>query len=338
VHGGIHFPLGQVASPTLKAHLVPINLNCETVTSTCAFGGVYLTGHQILSSASGPSRRVHLFMLVACSLLLAAAIAGYWITSGSGWQTMSAAVAAVLPVSFLPAILRHDRGEYEKRNAALALPWTLILVALIPPLAVLSAQLRFPLREALFVRLDQAIGFSVPGVVHWTAAHWPAQSFSDSSYSLLYVLLPLAMLVPPIVGNRKAAEQFVLANTVAVLISFPVFTLYPAIGPWAGYDFPGNEAQKACQAAILALHGGDRHAAVMGIVCFPSFHVIWAVLSGWSLWSIKPLRILGAVLALLVVVSTVTTGWHYVCDVLAGFLVVAISLTGARVVMTKSNP
>jgi hypothetical protein len=54
----------------------------------------------------------------------------------------------------------------------------------------------------------------------------------------------------------------------------------------------------------------------MGIVCFPSFHVIWAVLSGWSLWSIKPLRILGAELASLVVV---TTGWHYVCDVLAGF-------------------
>jgi PAP2 superfamily len=271
---------------------------------------------------------VHLFMLASCSVLLAAAIAGYWITSGSGWQTLTAAVGRVARVS-VARILRHDRGEYEKRNAALALPWTLILVALIPPLAVLSAQLRFPLRDTLFLRLDQAIGF--PGVVHWTTTHWPAQSFSDSSYSLVYVLLPLAMLVPPIGGNRKAAEQFVLANTIAVLISFPVFTLYPAIGPWAGYHFPGNETQKACQAAILALHGGDRHAAVMGIVCFPSFHVIWAVLSGWSLWSIKPLRILGAVLALLVVV---TTGWHYVCDVLPGFLVVAISLACARVVMT----
>jgi hypothetical protein len=54
------------------------------------------------------------------------------------------------------------------------------------------------------------------------------------------------MLVPPIVGTRKAAEQFVLANTIAVLISGA--TLYPAIGPWAGYHFPGNEAQKACQA------------------------------------------------------------------------------------------
>jgi hypothetical protein len=251
-------------------------------------------------------------MLAGCTLLLAAAIGGYWIIRVLDGQTMSAAVAAVLPVSLLPAILRHDRGEYGKRNAALTLPWTLILVALIPPLALLSAQLRFPLRDALFVRLDQATCFSVRGVVHWTINLGPAQSFSGSSYSLLYVLLSLAMLVPPIAGNRKAAEQFVLANTISVLISFPVFTLYLAIGPWAGYHSPGNEAQKACEAAILALHSGDRHAAVMGIVCFPSFHVIWAVLSGCSLWSIKPLRISGVVLALLVVVSTVTTGWHYV--------------------------
>jgi len=49
--------------------------------------------------------------------------------------------------------------------------------------------------------------------------------------------------------------------------------------------------------------------------------VIWAVLSSWALYSIKPLRMLAGFVAFLVVISTVTTGWHYAADVIAGLMI-----------------
>ncbi len=44
----------------------------------------------------------------------------------------------------------------------------------------------------------------------------------------------------------------------------------------------------------------------------------------------KPLRILAAIAALLIVVSTVTTGWHYISDVAGGIALAAFSLAAAK--------
>jgi hypothetical protein len=278
----------------------------------------------------GASRRVHLFMSAGYLLLLFATAWGLWMRSGSGWQSIAVVGAVLLPVSLLPAILYNDRKQFDKRNAALTLPWVLMLVGIIPSMAVLSVRFEFPLRDAWFAKLDGAFGVRVSIIAAWVSSHSLLHAISDRSYDVLYVLLPAAMFLPPILGKREASESFIIANLSAFLISFPVFTLLPAIGPWAGSGFTGNDGQKAVEAAILALHSGSHTAAAVGVVCFPSFHVIWAVLSAYSLRSIFWLRIPAAVLATLVVISTVTTGWHYVVDVVAGFLVCGVSLLVAR--------
>jgi membrane-associated phospholipid phosphatase len=140
-------------------------------------------------------------------------------------------------------------------------------------------------------------------------------------------------------GKKEAAERFLIANTIAFLFAVPLFSLLPAIGPWAGYHFVGTAEQKACEASIIALH--NRHFTdqlrVVGIVCFPSFHVIWAILSAVALSSLKYLRIVANAFAILVVASTVSTGWHYVADVLGGLIFVAISLVCADIVMRHAH-
>src|SRR5262249_55436 len=55
-----------------------------------------------------------------------------------------------------------------------------------------------------------------------------------------------------------------------------------------------------------------------------------AVLAAAALWPVRYLRWPAAVLAALIVVSTVTTGWHYVSDVLGGLALAALSLAVAR--------
>jgi len=272
-------------------------------------------------------------MVCVYGILLGATTWGLWTRSGSGWQGIALTSAVIFPVVLLPAIIYNDVKSYKKRNAALTLPWVMLLVAIIPSMAVLSVRFEFPLRDVLLARMDMALGLNVPAIAAWTAAHPHWQILSDKSYDVLYLLLPIAMFLPGILGRREAAEQFIVANAAAFLISFPIFTLMPAIGPWAGSEFAGNAAQKACEASIIALHSGSKTAAVVGVVSFPSFHVIWAVLSARALWPIRGLRIVGVAMACLVTVSTVTTGWHYVVDVIAGFAMAGVALGIARLVV-----
>ena len=268
---------------------------------------------------------LHLLMAAACSALLGFCLLGSRAVSAPLWRALIPASAVLLPVSLLPALFWYDKGKLEERDAALTLPWLVLVGELIPWAAVLSGRFVLPLRDGFYLSLDRVIGVNVAAIATWTSSHSRAETLSNFSYESLSVLLPLAMLLPPLLGKKKAAEQFLLANTIAFLIGIPIFTLLPAVGPWIGYGFAGKPVQTACQASIEAIrHGGTAEAA--GIICFPSFHVIWAILCAVALWSIKPLRIPSAILAALIVISTVTTGWHYACDVVAGIIFGVASL------------
>jgi membrane-associated phospholipid phosphatase len=75
-----------------------------------------------------------------------------------------------------------------------------------------------------------------------------------------------------------------------------------------------------------------------GVVCFPSFHVIWAILGANALWCFKPLRIPVAILSTLIILSTMTSGWHYFVDVLAGLLVAAAAIAASRALSRWHTP
>lgn len=99
------------------------------------------------------------------------------------------------------------------------------------------------------------------------------------------------------------------------------------------YGYAPSAAQLRCQDLLLTLRSGGIHVLDLnesGIVCFPSFHTLLAIVSCVALWSIKPLRIPAAVLASCVVFATLTTGWHYLVDVVGGLLLTLLSIAAAR--------
>lgn len=67
-----------------------------------------------------------------------------------------------------------------------------------------------------------------------------------------------------------------------------------------------------------------------GIIGFPSFHCVAALLNGWALWKIRSLRLCGLVLNLFMIAATPIMGGHYLLDLISGAIVAVISVSLAE--------
>jgi hypothetical protein len=281
----------------------------------------------------------HLHMAYASSVLLLIALFGCWLASIpiQGIPNFALGLAFASVMVFTVAVYWHEKGKMDLRDAILTIPWVLFLAVIMPLLVLAAARVDMPLQDARLTRLDQLLDINVPAIMTWASRHWLG-SIVNRSYTLLSPLLVVAALLPALTGKVKNAQQFVLANLIAFAIGLPLFALLPAIGPWYGYPFPATPHQIDCQSAILLFRApGHQMSHLDAIICFPSFHVIWAIFCAAALWGFRLLRIPVALLSGMIIVSTVTTGWHYFIDVPGGIVVAGISLALAMAYTNSSN-
>jgi hypothetical protein len=168
--------------------------------------------------------------------------------------------------------------------------WSIFLTFILNFPVVVAARLGLgiSLKDAHLAQWDKAIGVSVPGVTEWAKSHWLGL-MANKSYFLLLPLMRIAILLPTLCGRVKHAQQFLLANVIAFALGLPIFSLLPAVGPWYGYHLAARPDQVDSQALLLLLRqpGPCEYHLPAGIICFPSFHVIWAILCVQALWGFR---------------------------------------------------
>ena len=76
----------------------------------------------------------------------------------------------------------------------------------------------------------------------------------------------------------------------------------------------------------LRAHEVGRITQGLGVITFPSYHVFFALNLTWAARSIKPVFLFLIALNIVNILSTMTTGWHYFVDVVAGFVLFALAL------------
>jgi hypothetical protein len=284
-----------------------------------------------------PSVAVHA-TLAGCSLVMLAfcLLSSTPGADQTGQPLLITGLVLLGPMLF-PAAYWHQHKNADRRDAALMLPWTFIVGALIAQTALTAATYTYPLRDMLWRHLDERLGISLPAIVGFAAGHPVLSNLLGRSYGMVHPMVLCAIFLPALLGRRVAAERFLLANALGFVLALPCMVFLPAVGPWVAGDFAPNHAQFLCGEAIRTLReGAISSTALFGAtVCLPSFHVFWGVVSAYALQPFRWLRIPAILLAGLITISTLTTGWHYGVDVIAGIVLAAACIAIASVIVPR---
>jgi protein-S-isoprenylcysteine O-methyltransferase Ste14 len=132
-------------------------------------------------------------------------------------------------------------------------------------------------------------------------------------YQSTYVTVALA---PWCARSRRDLRRLMISAWVAMAVVFPVYWLIPSSAP--RYPLVDN----SWLAHLLVRERNTYPPAA----AFPSFHVLWAIFVG-RLY--KP-RWLGITYAATIAVSCITTGMHYIPDVIASLLIAPLLLQPQR--------
>ncbi|MEW6641876.1 MAG: phosphatase PAP2 family protein [Pseudomonadota bacterium] len=222
----------------------------------------------------------------------------------------------------------------------------IVLLGSVVVFTYLSASIGWPLRDAQLASIDRWMGFDWPGFLALSNANaWWARvlvlAYDSSGPQLILVFLLLGLA-----GRRARLAELSLLLSLTAVATILLYLVVPAAGAYAYYapapelfDHFDPQAGMWHYDVLRELRAGAAPAFAFegsqGIVVFPSFHTMLAMLMPYAVRDIKPLFFPAAALNALVIISTVPEGGHHLIDVLAG-IVMACAAIG--VVRRLSSP
>jgi membrane-associated phospholipid phosphatase len=229
------------------------------------------------------------------------------------------------------------------RNLFLMIFWGMVISNLVLPSMYVLARQHVELNDALLARIDALLlRTEVTDVLRLMEPFPSAACFLHICYDSLVLLTMLAITLPPLCSQMHKAKEYALACVVSLALGMALFATLQAVGPWYYYGYPPSPLQADTMREFFALKSDGAFVLDLsdtyGLVCFPSFHTILALLGGAALSEIRYLRWPSVVWTMLIILSTLTTGWHYVIDIVAGTAVAIASLAVARAYLWLENP
>jgi hypothetical protein len=239
-----------------------------------------------------------------------------------------AIVATCLATSLFYARIRPDR---RLAVVTAATGFILAFAATTGVLTYPAAAIGTATRDGMFMVFERMIGID-----WWMLVDGMTRIPIINTVLLLAYLssLPQIAAVILVLGFADRHERlatYLSLLPITLICTIALFALAPALGPIPSYGIGGDlyarlgPGGKTFIADFLALRQGrfaDFDLAKMeGIVTFPSFHCVLAVLTGWALAPVRWIGVPAIILNTLVVVSTVPEGGHYIADIAAGLAI-----------------
>lgn len=240
-------------------------------------------------------------------------------------------VARILIVSTLAALLA-GAGWLRAALMLEAFALALTFVLLVPPLTSVSAALAMPLQDNALAAIDRWMGIDWVAMAFWFRAHPELSRLLCDAYgSILWQ--PLLLIGFLGLADPERLRRMMTAQTITLAATIIGFFLVPALGPYAHFNFTRADFPDAVNLTpwiqpglIEALREGSRKVVFEGIVSFPSYHAATSILYAFG-WIVVPvIGVPCVILNLVMLISTVPIGGHYIVDIIAGAAVALVSI------------
>ena len=256
------------------------------------------------------------------------------------WRGYGAAYSICLLLITIGLLCRMS-GRREMASTTIGLGMVFALLFSGGPLTYSFLPLwRDPIDPTL-AHLDALLGFYWPQLIElasrfplFVSATWFAyHSVAFQFWALLFVL--------GMTDRARQLQEFLAAIALTCLATIVIWAVFPAFGPSTLYsiDIPalfgkstivtteyGRSMLKVASEGPNLIQPND----VLGLVAFPSYHCIMALLATWGAWTIAWARWPCLFVNLLVLPAAVIQGGHYVIDLLASMIVVAVTIPLVR--------
>jgi membrane-associated phospholipid phosphatase len=242
--------------------------------------------------------------------------------------------------------MRPDERVARLFRAAIEL---FLLSFLCGSLSYAATSLNRPLWDDVFIAWDQALGFDWR---HWLDVlneHPKINLVLALAYHSMWPQLVLVIVALVTVRDYRRLDVFLLAFGFSAVITVVIAGFMPALSPLAHFaitpaDHPNIvlAVPREFEAQALALRDGSMRlielGEAQGLVTFPSFHTVVAVLLLLGFRHVPYLRWVSLVLNVLMLISIPIEGSHYLVDLIAGIGVAWLAWGLARVTADSAAP
>ena len=209
-----------------------------------------------------------------------------------------------------------------------------------------SLDRHFPLWDAALARLDEAMGFHWPAMLGWFDANPAIAAVLAPCYSAFLPQQPVVLIALVLVARAREAQAIFLAGLIGLAVTHAIAFLLPAYGAYAYYDILASQHPNIDLVSVAALvpeHALVRAGALLdfdsqvrlGLITFPSYHALLAVVLAWGWWFVPYLRWPGLALNAGMLIATPLHGGHYLFDVLVGTALAIACIAIAHRIMRR---
>lgn len=279
-----------------------------------------------------------LLLLMSVGIVLLDAI---WLTAGHfSYDATSYEMLflLMLPLAAAAAFYGSVRKD-EALSAVLACSAFLIVFpAGSALLSYLLVTVSGPRIDWALVQTDRAMGFYWPDLMAFIARHPESNEILKLAY--LSVMPQTVLLIFALGFGKKPAELYRLSLALALgaMITLAVWTMAPSFGAFSVYVLPDAVAAKLGLALgfdyghdlVQMLRTGPGFISpkdLRGIVGFPSYHTLQALVLMWYARSLKMWRWPAIILNLIVLAAVPIQGGHHLVDMFGGAAVTFASIS-----------
>lgn len=279
-----------------------------------------------------------LFILLGCILVLSFVMALINAYETHYQATIMALYLQAVPgVCLVYCLLVGLRGTHYR---ALHVMQTIVMSYFIIVFTFIAAgaiiQTPFAVIDGVIKKWDSAMGFNV---THWMSWGFQFPRFIQLLKFCYQTWFYQFFLVPAVLAyfhQHRIVAEYYIATLLTLIVGGAIYYFFPTTAPATVYHSVYFSVDQHNLVTVFnQLH---HHQTVTvsskGLVSFPSFHVIGAILALLALRRLRPLFWGMMIVNALLIVATMVLGYHYLSDVLAGAVLAFSGNAAAKRLLT----